>query len=65
VKIWKALGLAGSPVSPAGVAATESSSLAHQRKRSDLTPSEIRAQPYERLATDSDFNGGTRHPKKR
>jgi hypothetical protein len=52
VKIWKALGLAGL----AGVAATGVVIARDQRKRSDLTPEEIKDRLHQRL--DSQQNSG-------
>jgi hypothetical protein len=49
VKIWKALGLAGL----AGVAATGAVIARDQRKRSDLTPEEIKDRLHQRLGGDS------------
>jgi hypothetical protein len=49
VKIWKALGLAGL----AGVAATGVIVVRDQRKRSDLTPEEIKDRLHKRLGGDA------------
>lgn len=46
MKIWKALGLAGL----AGVAATGVIIARDQRKRSELTPDEIRQRLHQRLS---------------
>jgi hypothetical protein len=54
VKIWKALGLAGL----AGVAATGVIIARDQRKRSELTPDEIRDRLHQRL----DVEAGTEDP---
>jgi hypothetical protein len=48
VKIWKALGLAGL----AGVAATGVIIARDQRKRSDLTPAEIKDRLHQRLGAE-------------
>jgi hypothetical protein len=53
VKIWKALGLAGL----AGVAATGVVIARDQRKRSDLTPEEIKDRLHQRLAVDNHQDG--------
>jgi hypothetical protein len=50
VKIWKALGLAGL----AGVAATGVVIARDQRKRSDLTPEEIKDRLHQRLGVEGD-----------
>jgi hypothetical protein len=47
VKIWKAVGLAGL----AGVAATGVVIARDQRKRSDLTPEEIKDRLHQRLGS--------------
>ncbi len=47
MKIWKALGLAGL----AGVAATGAVIARDQRKRSDLTPEQIKDRLHERLGS--------------
>ena len=47
MKIWKALGLAGL----AGVAATGVVIARDQRKRSDLTPEEIKDRLHQRLGS--------------
>jgi hypothetical protein len=49
VKIWKALGLAGL----AGVAATGVVIARDQRKRSDLTPEEIKDRLHQRLGSQA------------
>ena len=54
MKIWKALGLAGL----AGVAATGVVIARDQRKRSDLTPEEIKDRLHQRLAGDGEPDGG-------
>jgi len=58
VKIWKALGLAGL----AGVAATGVVIARDQRKRSELTPDEIKERLHQRLGVESDsgLSGGRR-----
>jgi hypothetical protein len=60
VKIWKALGLAGL----AGVAATGVVIARDQRKRSDLTPDEIKDRLHQRLGGEQDderpLSGGQR-----
>jgi hypothetical protein len=48
VKIWKAVGLAGL----AGVAATGVVIARDQRKRSDLTPEEIKDRLHRRLGSE-------------
>ena len=48
MKIWKALGLAGL----AGVAATGVVIARDQRKRSDLTPEEIKDRLHRRLGSE-------------
>jgi hypothetical protein len=48
VKIWKAVGLAGL----AGVAATGVVIARDQRKRSDLTPEEIKDRLHQRLGSE-------------
>jgi len=48
VKIWKALGLAGL----AGVAATGVVIARDQRKRSELTPEQIRDRLHQRLSDE-------------
>ncbi len=48
MKIWKALGLAGL----AGVAATGVIIARDQRKRSDLTPEEVKRRLHQRLGTE-------------
>jgi hypothetical protein len=50
VKIWKALGLAGL----AGVAATGVIIARDQRKRSELTPAEIKDRLHQRLGVEAD-----------
>ncbi len=50
MKIWKALGLAGL----AGVAATGVIIARDQRKRSDLTPEEIKERLHQRLGVQPD-----------
>ena len=50
MKIWKALGLAGL----AGVAATGVVIARDQRKRSELTPDEIKERLHQRLGADGD-----------
>ena len=50
MKIWKALGLAGL----ASVAATGVVIARDQRKRSDLTPAEIKDRLHQRLAVDGE-----------
>lgn len=50
MKIWKALGLAGL----AGVAATGVIIARDQRKRSDLTPEEIKERLHQRLGAQPD-----------
>ncbi len=50
MKIWKALGLAGL----AGVAATGIVIGRDQRKRSDLTPAEIKDRLHQRLAAGTE-----------
>ena len=50
MKIWKALGLAGL----AGVAATGVIVARDQRKRSELTPDEIRDRLHQRLDVEAD-----------
>ncbi len=50
MKIWKALGLAGL----AGVAATGVIIARDQRKRSELTPDEIKERLHQRLGGESD-----------
>ena len=55
MKIWKALGLAGL----AGVAATGVVIARDQRKRSDLTPEEIRDRLHQRLGSE-DVSGEPR-----
>ncbi len=59
MKIWKALGLAGL----AGVAATGIVIARDQRKRSDLTPDEIKDQLHQRLAAGTE--DGTRDADER
>lgn len=49
LSVWKVLGVAG----VAGVAATGAIIARDQRKRSQLTPDEVRAKLHERLAQDS------------
>jgi hypothetical protein len=58
VKIWKALGLAGL----AGVAATGVVIARDQRKRSDLTPEEIKDRLHQRLGSEGEreVSGGPR-----
>jgi hypothetical protein len=56
VKIWKALGLAGL----AGVAATGVVIARDQRKRSDLTPEEIKARLHQRLGGEGAVSDGQR-----
>ena len=53
MKIWKALGLAGL----AGVAATGVVIARDQRKRSDLTPAQIKDRLHQRLAGDTEQDG--------
>jgi hypothetical protein len=55
VKIWKALGLAGL----AGVAATGVIIARDQRKRSHLTPAEIKDRLHQRLGVEG--SDGTPH----
>ncbi len=58
MKLWKWLGLAG----VAGVAATGVVVARDQRKRSQVTPDEVRARLHERLAEAegrSDVGGGS------
>jgi hypothetical protein len=50
VKIWKALGLAGL----AGVAATGVVIARDQRKRSELTPAEIKDRLHQRLGVEAE-----------
>jgi hypothetical protein len=59
VKIWKALGLAGL----AGVAATGVIVARDQRKRSHLTPAEIKDRLHQRLGVEG--SAGTPHPEER
>ena len=54
MKIWKALGLAGL----AGVAATGVVIARDQRKRSDLTPDEIKDRLHQRLASEDVIRSG-------
>ena len=54
MKIWKALGLAGL----AGVAATGVVIARDQRKRSDLTPEEIRERLHQRLGSEDVIRPG-------
>ena len=53
MKIWKALGLAGL----AGVAATGVVIARDQRKRSDLTPEEIKDRLHQRLGSQEISDG--------
>ena len=59
MKIWKALGLAGL----AGVAATGVIVARDQRKRSELTPDEIRDRLHERLGVEADTTRPEDHPR--
>jgi hypothetical protein len=61
VNIWKALGLAGL----AGVAATGVIIARDQRKRSDLTPDEIRDRLHRRLTPDAEDGSATPGPSVR
>lgn len=49
MKLWKVLGVAGL----AGVAATGVIIARDQRRRSQLTPEQVRARLHERLVADS------------
>ena len=53
--LWKVLGVAG----VAGVAATGVLIARDQRKRTQLTPDEVRARLHERLAEDSGDSEGS------
>ncbi|NUR09888.1 MAG: hypothetical protein HOQ22_07990 [Nocardioidaceae bacterium] len=55
MKLWKVLGVAGL----AGVAATGAIIARDQRKRSQLTPEEIRARLHDRVAEAQDGPGST------
>ena len=55
MKIWKALGLAGL----AGVAATGAVIARDQRKRSDLTPEEIKDRLHQRLRSEDVIRPGS------
>ena len=58
MKIWKALGLAGL----AGVAATGVVIARDQRKRSDLTPEEIKDRLHQRLGSEGQATSGEPRP---
>ena len=58
MKIWKALGLAGL----AGVAATGVVIARDQRKRSDLTPEEIKDRLHQRLVSEGQATSGEPRP---
>lgn len=53
LSLWKVLGVAG----VAGVAATGVIIARDQRKRTQLTPDEVRARLHERLAEDAGGSG--------